>query len=72
MPVIIVFTKFDLVISSIVLESKGESSQQEERASIRAYTQCERACHSLFLREPKDVPAEIVSGSESLYCGTVS
>ena len=62
MPVIVVFTKFDLVVSQILLDTEGESSQHLGQARARAYTQYEQSCHSLFGREPKNIPAEIVSG----------
>jgi len=67
-PVIIVLTKFDLVLSQFLTGSEGRSSQHDERARTWAYTQCEESCRSLFRTEPKDVPAEIVSGSRSLFC----
>ena len=66
-PVIIVLTKFDLVVSQILTGSEGRSPQHDERAKTLAYTRCEESCRSLFCTEPKDVPAEIVSGSRSLF-----
>lgn len=66
--VIVVLTKFDVVVSRMLVGPEGRNSQQDERARTRAYTQCEESCRSLFGTEPKDVPAEIVSGSISLFC----
>jgi hypothetical protein len=65
--VIIVLTKFDVVVSRMLAGPEGRNSQHDERARTRAYTQCEESCRSLFCTEPKDVPAEIVSGSISLF-----
>jgi len=50
-PVIVAFTKFDQVV-----RIEGGSS---ERTSARA--RVEHACRSIFRKEPRDVPAEIVS-----------
>ena len=58
MPVIVAFTKFDQVVA---IEG-GSSARTNARARY------EKACRSLFRREPRDVPAEIVSGS-FLFCG---
>ena len=55
MPVIVAFTKFDQVVAI------------EDGNSAR--TRVEQSCRTLFRREPKEVPAEIVSGSFSLFRG---
>ena len=70
-PVIIAFTKFDQLVSQILLGLEGGNSQYRERARGRAYTQYEQLCQSLFGREPMGVPAAIVSGSYTLFssCG---
>ena len=68
MPVIVVLTKFDMVVSQVLHDSGGRSFQHDERARTIAYLQCEQACRSLFRTEPRDVPAEIVSGSWCLFC----
>jgi hypothetical protein len=57
-PVIVAFTKFDEVVA---IEG-GSSARTNARARY------EQACRSLFRREPRDVPAEIVSGSCCLFC----
>ncbi len=57
MPVIVVFTKFDQVV-----RIEGGSS---ERTSARA--RVEHACRSIFHKEPRDIPAEIVSGCLGLF-----
>jgi len=60
-PVIVAFTKFD---QAVAIEG-GSSARTSARARI------DQSCRSLFRREPRDVPAEIVSGICSLYCGTI-
>jgi hypothetical protein len=35
----------------------------------REYAQCEQLCRPLFRKEPRDVPAELVSGDYSLLLG---
>ncbi|KAH8979091.1 hypothetical protein EDB92DRAFT_1981402 [Lactarius akahatsu] len=57
-PVVVVFTKFDVVVSKVRLDSPSES---HERARTRAHTMYEDSCRSLFRKDPRDVPAEIVS-----------
>ena len=50
---IVAFTKFDLVVAI----EDGSSARANARRRI------EQSCRSHFRREPRDVPAEIVSGS---------
>ncbi|KAH9057194.1 hypothetical protein EDB87DRAFT_1131474 [Lactarius vividus] len=57
-PVVVVFTKFDVVVSQVRLDSPSES---HERARTRAHTMYEDSCRRLFHKDPRDVPAEIVS-----------
>ncbi|KAF8469329.1 hypothetical protein DFH94DRAFT_232284 [Russula ochroleuca] len=59
-PVVVAFTKSDLAFSHIS-GSDGGNSQYQDRARSRAYAQCEQLCRPLFRREPRDVPAELVS-----------
>ena len=60
-PVVVAFTKSDLAFPHI---SGSESGQYQylDRTRTRAYAQCEQLCRSLFRREARDVPAELVSG----------
>jgi len=60
-PVVVAFTKFD---QAVAVEG-GNSARANVRARI------EQSCRSLLHREPRDVPAEIVSGSCSHFCGMV-
>ncbi|KAI9438740.1 hypothetical protein H4582DRAFT_2076367 [Lactarius indigo] len=59
-PVVVVFTKFDVVVSQVRLDSPDEA---HERARTRAHTIYEDSCRRLFHKDPRDVPAEIVSGT---------
>ena len=58
-PTVVAFTKFD---QAVALEggSAGRTS---------AHTRAEQSCRSVFRKEPRDVPVEMVSGNCSLFCG---
>jgi hypothetical protein len=56
-PLVIVFTMFDMVIANV-------SSHEYERAEATAYTTWEGYCRTLF----DNVRAEIVSSNYSLIC----
>ncbi|KAF8492153.1 hypothetical protein F5888DRAFT_1806885 [Russula emetica] len=59
-PVVVAFTKSDLAYPHIS-GSEGGNYQYQDRTRTRAYAQCEELCRSLFCREARDVPAELVS-----------
>ena len=61
-PIVIAFTKFDAVVSRVLIDMAGGNTQDYERARVRAYTMYEESCRRLFLKDPRDVPVEIVSG----------
>src|SRR6267154_896425 len=65
-PVVVAFTKSDLAFPHISGSESGHY-QYQDRTRTRAYTQCEQLCRSLFRREARDVPAELVSG-DYFYC----
>ena len=67
-PVVVAFTKSDLAFPHIS-GSDGGNSQYQDRARSRACAQCEQLCRPLFHREPRDVPAELVSGDYFLLLG---
>ena len=69
-PVVVAFTKSDVSFPQITGSESG-SSQYQDRTRSRAYAQCEQLCRSLFRREPRDVPAELVSGDYSVLFRTV-
>ena len=62
-PVIVSFTKSDASFPQITGSESGSS--QYHRTRSRAYAQCEQLCHPLFRMEPRNVPAELVSGDYS-------
>ena len=64
-PVVVAFTKSDESFPQITGSESG-SSQYQDRTRFRAYAQCEQLCRPLFRTEPRDVPAELVSGDYSL------
>ncbi|KAH8985737.1 hypothetical protein EDB86DRAFT_3083324 [Lactarius hatsudake] len=57
LPVILVLTKFDMVVAEI----RGDA-EQHEHARVRALAMCEDSCRRLFNKDFRDVPAAIVSG----------
>jgi len=60
-PVVVAFTKSDLGYPHISGSESGHY-QYQDRTRTRVYAQCEQLCRSLFRREARDVPAELVSG----------
>ena len=66
MPVILVLTKFDAVVSKVLVDTAHGDVLQYERARARAYAICEDSIRRRFGKDPRDVPAEIVSGTYSL------
>jgi hypothetical protein len=66
-PVILVFTKFDMVVSQVLLDRFSGAPQYYERARASAHTTCEESCRRIFDKEPRDIPAEIVSGIYILF-----
>ena len=66
MPVILVLTKFDAVVSEVLVDTAHGNVLQYERARARAHAICEDSIRRRFGKDPRDVPAEIVSGTYSL------
>ena len=62
---VVAFTKSDESFPQITGSESG-SSQYQDFTRSRAYAQCKQLCRPLFRREPRDVPAELVSGDYSL------
>ncbi|KAN0136727.1 hypothetical protein V8E53_005497 [Lactarius tabidus] len=60
-PVILVFTKFDMVVSQVLLDRFSGAPQYHEGARASAHSMYEGSCRHIFDKEPRDVPAEIVS-----------
>ncbi|KAI0246085.1 hypothetical protein BJV78DRAFT_197290 [Lactifluus subvellereus] len=65
-PVVLVFTKFDLLVSKVLFDIAGGDSQQHERAKVEAERKYAESCHLLLRKQPRDVPAEIVSTNPGL------
>jgi hypothetical protein len=65
--VILVLTKFDLVVSQVLLDRFSGAPQYIEGARASAHTMYEEFCRHMFDKEPRDVPAEIVSGMYSFH-----
>jgi hypothetical protein len=61
-PAVLVFTKFDEVVSKVLSELASSGAQHHGHALARAHILFENSCRRLFHKDPKDVPAEIVSG----------
>ncbi|KAI9430299.1 hypothetical protein BJY52DRAFT_1351097 [Lactarius psammicola] len=55
-PVILVFTKIDMIVPEV----RGDA-QQHRHARARALAMCKDSCRRLSNKDPRDVPAEIVS-----------
>ncbi len=60
-PVVVAFTKSDLAYPHISGSERG-NYQYSDRTRTGAYAQCNELCRSLFRRDSRDVPAELVSG----------
>ena len=65
--VLIVFTKFDLLVSRVQFDVARGDIQKHEHPGARARAMYEDLCRSLFHKDPKDVPAVIFSGNCPLY-----
>ncbi|KAI9438752.1 hypothetical protein H4582DRAFT_195796 [Lactarius indigo] len=60
-PVLIVFTKFDLLVSRVRFDITHGDIQTHEQPGVQARAMYENFCGSLFHKDPKDVPAVIFS-----------
>ena len=63
MPVVLVITKFDVVVSQALFDSFSDTPQQLNRARDSANRMYEESCRHAFAKEPGNIPAEIVSGT---------
>ncbi|KAF8264358.1 hypothetical protein EI94DRAFT_1738614 [Lactarius quietus] len=61
-PVILVFTKFDVLVSDVLHKIAGGDAQQYELARAAARQMCEGSCRRSFDKSLEEVPAETVSG----------
>ncbi|KAH9003566.1 hypothetical protein EDB86DRAFT_3100095 [Lactarius hatsudake] len=60
-PVMIVFTKFDLLVSRVQFDTTRGDVQTHEHPGAKAHAMYENLCGSLFHKDPKHVPAVIFS-----------
>ena len=60
---VLVITKFDVVVSQVLFDSFSDAPQQLNRARDSANRMCEDFCRRLFDKEPGAIPTEIVSGT---------
>ena len=67
MPVVLVFTKFDLIVFKVLFDIAGGNAQDHEHAWAKAHSLYEESCRRLFHKDPGGIPAEIVSGTLSLH-----
>lgn len=65
-PVILVATKFDLVVSEVLFDIAGGDTRLYERARGTAHAKYEESRRSLFRGKLRDVPVEIVSSAYPL------
>ena len=63
MPVVLVITKFDQVVSQVFFDSFSDAPQQLNRARDSANRIYEESCRRVFNTDPGAIPAEIVSGT---------
>ncbi|KAH9051692.1 hypothetical protein EDB87DRAFT_1693951 [Lactarius vividus] len=63
-PVVLVLTKFDVVVSKVLVDIPPDEAQPRERAKAKALEMFEESCHRLFHKDSRVVP---VSGAYSLY-----
>ena len=61
MPVVLVFTKFDEIVTQVFRDMHGGDTQQLARD--RALEMYEGSCRRLFDKAPSKVPAGVVSGT---------
>ena len=59
---VLVITKFDMVVSQVLLDEFSGAPQQLNRARDSANRMYEESCRRAFHKEPGDIPSEIVSG----------
>jgi len=65
-PVVVAFTKSDVAYPHISGSESG-NYQYRDRTRAKAYIQCNELCRTLFRRDARDVPAELISGNY-FYC----
>jgi len=67
-PVVIVATKFDLVVSQVLSDIAHEDDRFYEEARTTAHEIYDLSCRSLFPRNTRVVPVEAVSSTSYSIC----
>ena len=62
MPVVLVFTKFDEIVTQVLRDMHGGNTQYA-LARTNAHQLYEDSCRRLFDKAPSEVPAGVVSGT---------
>ena len=63
MPVVLVFTKFDEIVTKVLRDRHGGDTQHHALARARAQQEYEDSCRHLFDKAPGKVPAGVVSST---------
>lgn len=58
-PVVLVFTKFDEIVTEVLRDMHGGDTQHHALARVEALKVHEDTCHRLFDEAPSEVPAQI-------------
>jgi hypothetical protein len=67
-PVVIVATKFDLVVSQALFDIAHGDNRYYEQARTAAHARYDQSCRSLFPRNTRVVPVEAVSSTSYFVC----
>ena len=67
MPVVVVFTKFDLVVSKVLSGIAGVDSRSYESGRATAHRMSEEHCRTFLRGNSADVPFEMVSSKLCFY-----
>ncbi len=67
-PVIIVFTKFDVFVSRVLFDLARGDIQYHRQALAMALVNFDGLCNSLFHKKPDDVPAVTFSSNRLSAC----
>jgi hypothetical protein len=69
-PVVVVATKFDLLVSKTLFDIGDGDTRFYEQARATAQKRYEQSCRSLFPRNTRDVPVEPISSTSYFICVT--
>jgi hypothetical protein len=66
-PVVLVLTQFDLVVSRVLFDIASGDPQHHERAKFEAQDMVKASCSRLLRNLSRDVPVEIISSTYPSY-----